>query len=138
MFASSVLTVLEADMELVSYLSTHRTRPAIFVDSAPEGADFNYLVFTIADTGNEEDSCLDAFVITFDFFGYEKSGTTARRAMKRIIQLLDRTHLTHADYDNIRLFKGGVDFVESGDPKAQHYVIRFSARAGRSEWMNNL
>ena len=142
MFEAAVLDVATADSELTSFLSTYAseegTAPSIFFNSAPPKTEFDYLVFTITDTGNEADSVIDLFVVTFDYFGYSKSSSNAVDAMKRIVELFDRTHLSDSYYDTIRFFKTGIDYVESGDPLAQHYNTRFKTRAGRSGWMSTL
>ena len=137
MFESSLLAVLAADSTLTDYLSTYGSRPAIFSNSAPAQVDFDYMVFTISDTGNG-DSVVNEFRVSIDFFGYGKSGANIRSAIRRTIELLDRTHLTHDYYDSIRLFKGGIEFIETEDPKAQHYNLEFTARAGRSGWMDEI
>lgn len=142
MFEAALLAQINTDSELISYLATYTDEtgeaPAIFFNSAPEKADFNYLVFTITDIGNEADSMIDLFVITFDFFGYSKSSSEAVDSMKRLVELLDRAQFSDDYYDNIRMFKTGFDYVESDDPKAQHYNTRFKARAGRSGYMSTL
>jgi hypothetical protein len=62
-------------------------------------------------------------------------------AIKRIIELLDREHLQHADFKTIRLFKSWSSPAprqgEDRDPRAQHYIVRFTARAGRKGWIDN-
>lgn len=136
MFGLSLKNVLKVDALLIADLSTFESAPAIFENRAPAKVEFNYLVFTINNTGGNY-AAVDNFDVTIDFFGYELSGVTARRAVKRIVDLLDRSHLSHDDYSLIRLFKEDVYFVETPDIKSQHYNVRFSARAVRSGWMGN-
>lgn len=143
MFDAILITTLRNDAELASYVSTHTlkngsTIPAMFGNSAPEGVNFPYITTRISDVGNDDDSVVDAFAVTINIFGYGKSGINERNASKRIIALLDREHLSDDYYDNIRFLKSGNDYVETKDPKAQHYNVRFSARAGRSGWMSTL
>ena len=138
MFEASVLSVITVDATLISYLSTHKEAPSMFFNSAPEGVDFNYLVFDILDEGNEDDPAIDLFVLTFSLFGYSKSGADIQDAAKRIVELLDHTHLSSSYYDTIRIYKREIRFIPKDDPKAQHYRVSFDARAGRSGWMNTL
>ena len=138
MFETSLTTLLKSDSTLIADLSTYEDSPSIFPNKAPRKVEFNYVVFSIHGTGTE-DSVIESFNIMVNFFGYDLSGVVARRATRRIIELLDRTHLDHSYYDNIRIFAaGGIDYVETNDLRAQHYNIRFTARAGRSGWMSNL
>ena len=149
MFQASLLDLLTNDSTLTSFLSTYTPKgnvvggevesiPSIFFNSAPEKIDFTYLTFKISDVGNDEGMCIDVFALTLDVFDYGKSSLNVTRIMQRLIDLLDHQHITNDTYlDTIRLFKEGSDFVESGDPLAQHFNMRFSARAGRSGWMKN-
>ena len=139
MFESSILNVLKNDNEFLSYVSTYKEEPSIFSNSAPENVDFPYVVFSINNT-SDEDSVVDAFNVLFNYFDFSYSGKKARLATKRIVELLDRQHLNDDYYDTIRFFHNSINFVERGkeeDPRAQHYNLRFTARAGRSGWMIN-
>lgn len=139
MFESSVLETLAADTELISYVSTYQGAPSIFCESVPEGVDFNYIVFTIEEDDNTGYHVMDSFDLKIDVFGYDKSGLTVRRAIRRIIEILDRQHLTHEYFDRIRIFKDSpMIYINNEDPKAKQYQLRFKARAGRSGWINNL
>jgi hypothetical protein len=141
MFDSSLLTYLRSDSELASYLSTSvisgLTVPSVFSNKAPEGTQFNYVVFSIHSSGGDY-AAMETFTILIDIFGYSLSGVEVRDAVKRITKLLDRQHLSHEDYATIRIFLEGKDFIETGDIKSQHYNVRFTARAGRSGWMSDL
>ena len=139
MFESSLLTKLTADTELISYLSTFTisgsTTPAIFANHAPEKAEFPYLVFKISQSSS---NCLAVkeFNIFIDYYDKDDSESNSRKAVHRIEFLLDRAVLEHERYSYIRLFFFDGDSVEEDDPRAIHYNLQFSARAGRKKWID--
>lgn len=135
MFESALYQVFVTDQELISYLNTHKGIPAVFDRKGPKNIDFNYLIFRIHGSGDPTEPTVDTFTISVDFFGYERSGKTARAAMKRVVELLDLKHLKDEYYDTIRIWRDGVDEIENTDPRAQQYNARFKARAARSGWM---
>lgn len=137
MFESALFQVLVNDADLVSKVSLFKGAPSIFEGTAPENVDFPYVTFSIHGGGGP-DSAVDTFTITVTYFGWANSGKAARLAVRRIIELLDRQHLSHEYFDTIRVFRGGFDEVENEDPRAQQYYARFTARAGRSGWMRTI
>lgn len=138
MFETSLINLLRGDSTLTDDLSTYDGSPSVFPNKAPKKVDFNYIVFSVHGAGTE-DSVIENFNIFVNFFAYDLSGVVARNATRRVVELLDRTHLDHNYYDNIRIFStGGIDYMETNDLRSQHYNARFIARAGRSGWMRNL
>lgn len=141
MFESSLVEKLRDDAELVSYVSTYelssKTIPSIFAGKAPKKVDFNYITCRISRTDSGY-AALATFNIFIDFFGYELSSSTAKKAAIRLEDLLDSSHLTHPEFNLIRLKLEAGDFMEISDVKAQHYNLRFTARAARSGWMGRL
>jgi 3'-phosphoadenosine 5'-phosphosulfate sulfotransferase len=143
MWESSLLSILVADDELKSYVSTYggTNAPSIFSNSAPENVEFPYIVFTISGMSSPG-SELDVWSVQIDHFDFATSGKTGRLAGYRIEELLDRQHLQHAKFKTIRLYKdwsapaGRVE--EDKDPKSQHFIVRLTARAGRKGWIDNL
>lgn len=141
MWDSALYTKLTSDSELIQYVSLYNGQPSIFSDSAPENVDFPYIVFVITN-GNGPDSALDVFDVVINHFNFEQSAKRSRLAIRRIIELLDRSHITHDYYKTIRMFKTGSGSAgrenEDRDPRAKHYIARFTARAGRKGWIDNL
>ena len=140
MWESALYNKLVADEILIKMVSSHCGYPSIFSNSAPENVAFPYIVFTIAETSGP-DSAVDVFSVTIDHFDFVKSAYLSRLAAKRLIELLDREHLDHHYYKTIRIFKSWAAQAsrvnEDRDPRAQHYIVRFTARAGRKGWINH-
>ncbi len=141
MWESALYTKLIGDGYLSRYVSTYKNSPSIFSSSAPENVDFPYIVFTISETSGP-DSAVDVFNVTIDCFDFDLSAKNSRLAARRIIELLDREHLDHEYYQTIRIYKSWSAQAprqdEDTDPRAQHYTIRFTARAGRKGWIDYL
>jgi len=139
MWDSALYTKLINDNELIQYVSRTGDYPSIFSDSAPENVAFPYIIFTIAGT-NGPDSAVDVFSVTIDHYDFQQSAKRSRLAIKRIVELLDREHLEHADFKAIRLYKSWTAAAPKSDeidPRARHYIAKFSARAGRKGWIEN-
>ena len=139
MWESTLYNKLVNDGALVGYVSTYRDNPSIFSDSAPENVDFPYIVFRIDGTTGP-DSALDVFNVTIDYFDFQYSAKNSRLAIRRIVEILDREHLQDDYYKTIRMFKSWSSSVSTNemDPRAKHYVVKFTARAGRKGWIDNL
>lgn len=141
MWDSALYTKLINDSELIQYVSLHNGQPSIFSDSAPENVDFPYIVFVITNSGGP-DSALDVFDVVINHFDFQQSSKRSRMAILRIIELLDRAHLTHDYFTPIRMFKRWSGSAgrenEDRDPRARHYIVRFAARAGRKGWIEEI
>ena len=141
MWESALYSKLINDPELIQYVSLYNNIPSIFSNSAPENVAFPYIVFVISNTGGP-DSAVDTFDVVINHFDFKESAKRSGMAVKRIIELLDREHITHADFTPIRLYKTWAASAgrenEDRDPRAQHYIVRFSGRAGRKGWIENL
>lgn len=142
MWESALYEKLINDSYLTSrFVSTYNSDPSIFSSSAPENVDFPYIVFSISETAGG-DSVVDEFDVTIHCYDFDRSAHNSRLAARRIVELLDREHLSHEYYKTIRIFKELVMQAarqsEDTDPRAQHYVIKFSARAGRKGWIDHM
>lgn len=141
MWESALYTKLINDSDLIQYVSKLNSVPSIFSNSAPENIEFPYIVFVIENTSGP-DSAVDVFSVTINHFDWNQSAKRSRLAIQRIIELLDRSHITHDYYQTIRIFKSGSGSAgrenEDRDPRAQHQIVRFTARAGRKGWIDKL
>jgi hypothetical protein len=135
MFEKALLNILQNDPELSETVSTYGSgsRPSIFSDFAPEGAELPYIVFRITYV-NQLDTVVHRFSVMADYFDYQKSAVAARSAAFRIQYLLDRRKFESDRYGAIRLFHFGGGMVVEDDPRAIHYNIEFDGRAGRKAW----
>jgi hypothetical protein len=134
MFESALINHLRADAELVSYVSTFNLNPSIFSDLAPEGAALPYLVFRILRLSSGV-STIARFSIFFDYFAFDLSRTTARKAVDKLESILDMIILNHDRYGFIRIFYFGGSMIEEPDPRDIHYNLQFSARSTRKNWV---
>jgi hypothetical protein len=130
MFESALITKLADDNILADILTEYSSAPAIFSDLAPEDAEMPYVVIRIIRSANECPA-IQEFTVYVDYFDYDKSAADSRKAAERIELLLDRAHLEHARYKTIRIFFFAGSPVIEPDPRAIHYNLQFSARAGR-------
>jgi hypothetical protein len=137
MFEQALLDKLKTSKTLCDYVSAYAGQPSIFSDSAPEMVDFPYVVFRIQ-TKSTDTPALHSFSIFIDLFDYDKSRAKTRTAAETIEYLLDEKILTSERYDNIRCFYFSGGFTAEEDPRANHYNMQFSARAGRKKWANQL
>lgn len=141
MWDSALYDKLIGDSELAQFVSTFSGKPSVFSDSAPENVDFPYIVFTINGSTNP-DSVVDTFSVEIAHFDFYQSAKRSRLAIRRAIELLDREHLTHSYYQTIRIYRtwsgSAARENEDRDPRARHYIARFTARAGRKGWIENL
>jgi len=130
MFESALITKLAADDILAYYLTEYSGAPAIFSDLAPEDAVMPYAVVRIIRNSNECPA-VQEFTVYVDYFDYDNSAVNSRKAAERIELILDRVHLEHAKYKTIRMFFFSGGPVIEPDPRAIHYNLQFTARAGR-------
>ena len=144
MWESSLYSKLINDAKLIAYVSTigDTDVPSIFSSSAPENTPFPYIVFTIDEVSSPSDSVIKVYDVQIAVFDFNQSGKRARLAIRRLGELLDKTEMEHEYYKNIRInsehsFQAGRD-SEDEDPRAQHFIARFNARACRKGWIDNL
>jgi len=146
MWESSLYTKLTNDLELTRFVSTYGSGelevPSIFSSSAPENVDFPYIVFTLDGSGSPDDSVIDVFDVQIAVFDFNESAKDSRLAIRRLEELLDKTNMVHDYYTKIRIsrtnsYQANRD-NEDKDPRAQHFIARFSARACRKGWIDNL
>lgn len=134
MFEASFKTLLEADTDLVSLLTTFESEPAIFSGMAPQKAEPIYVVFDIEEV-SDENLAVNQFTVTCDIYDFKESGVNMREAAERIKYVCDRIEIkTDARYDTIRLFWESGREVENTDINIRHYVVTIYARAGRKKW----
>ena len=133
MIESTILQVLQSDSELVSYVTTFAGLPAIFSESAPEGAKKPYVTFRIAELSPAH-TAIARFSLYTDYWDYGTSKATARKAAERMKFLLDQKYFEHERYSMIRVsfFSGGM--VDEDDPLVIHYNQQYSVRACRKKW----
>ncbi len=133
MIESTILQVLQSDTELVSYVTTFADLPAIFSESAPEGAKKPYITFRIAELSPAH-TAIARFTLYTDYWDYGTSKATARKAAERMKFLLDQKYFEHERYSRIRVsfFSGGT--VDEDDPLVIHYNQQYSIRACRKQW----
>ncbi len=133
MIESTILQVLQSDSELVSYVTTFAGLPAIFSESAPEGAKKPYVTFRIAELSPAH-TAIARFSLYTDYWDYGTSKATARKAAERMKFLLDQKYFEHERYSMIRVsfFSGGM--VDEDDPLVIHYNQQYSIRACRKQW----
>lgn len=134
MFESALLNHLKADAELISYVSKLNGKPSIFSDFAPEGTVLPYIIFRILKTSSET-STIAKFSIFFDYYAFDLSRTTSRRAAERLESLLDMIVLQHEAYGSIRVFYFAGSLLPETDPRDIHYNLQFSARGTRKKWV---
>jgi hypothetical protein len=137
MFESSLHAALVADTEVTGHVSTYGSRPAIFSDFAPEGAQKPYITFRITESDSGHPA-IKQFMVYVDYWDYNKSRTDAREAVQAIEFALDRTELEHDRYKCIRLFWYSAGMVDEEDPREIHHNTMFIARAGRKAWADQL
>lgn len=141
MFESALLAKLQADTTLVSYVSSFTTgvttTKSIFAEYAPENSVLPYIVFKISPS-RTDNLAVKEFNVYVDYYDYNKSRSNCQKAAERIEFVLDRCTLQHARFNYIRMFYFSGGFVEEEDPRAIHYNILFSARAGRKKWIDQL
>jgi hypothetical protein len=137
MFESALHAALVADTTITGLVTTFASRPAIFGDFAPEGAEKPYVTFRITESDSGHPA-LKQFMVYVDFWDYNKSRTNARAAAQAIEFALDRTELSHARYANIRMFWYSAGMVDEEDPREIHHNTMFVARAGRKAWADQL
>ena len=133
MFESSLITFLADDDQLAALVETYAGEPAIFSDEAPEDAEMPYIVVRIVPSATDN-IAVESFAVFIDYYDNDKSRVESRKAAARIKLLLDRKKLTHARYNNIRLFYFDGSPMEEGDPRQIRYNLQFMARAGRQDF----
>lgn len=133
MIESIVLQALQNDAELVSYVTTFANLPAIFSESAPEGAKKPYITFRIAELSPAH-TAIARFSLYTDYWDYGTSKVVARKAAERMKFLLDQKYFEHERYSKVRVtfFSGGT--VDEDDPLVIHYNQQYSIRACRKQW----
>lgn len=114
-------------------MSTFENSPSIFSEAAPESVAFPYITFRILRM-SAEDSSVQKFTIFLDYWDYDLSRSTARKAGKRLERLLDNIILQHDDFKSIRIFYFDDSFIQESDPRTIHLNMQLSARAGRLKW----
>lgn len=138
MIESAILTALQSDGALAQLVSTYANAPAIFSESAPEGAAEPYVTFDISRVVAESD-VLDVFNIMVDFWDMsQKSRAKSRQAAQRIEFVLDGATLQTDRYDTIRVWYESAGPVPEPDPRYIHHNLQFMARAGRKAWAEQL
>jgi len=137
MIEATILGVLAADTELKSYVTVFNSAPAIFSDSAPEGAVKPYIIFNVKEKGSGSKE-ITKFNLKTEFWDYDVSPVNSRKAAKRMEELLDYKSFDSADYTCIRpeFFSGGD--VEDPDPRMVRYNQLYDVRAIRKGWMAQL
>lgn len=133
MFESTILQVLQNDAELSSYVSTFAKLPAIFSETAPEGATKPYITFRIAELSPAH-TAIARFSLYADYWDYGTSKATARKAAERMKFLLDQKYFEHERYSKIRISFFSAGTVDEDDPLVIHYNQQYSIRACRKSW----
>lgn len=133
MFESALVTFLAEDDPLSLLIGTYGGAPSVFSDEAPEDAGMPYIVVRIVPSATDN-IAVESFAVFVDYYDKDKSRVNSRKAAARIKLLLDRAHLAHARYNNIRLFYFDGSPLEEDDPRHIHYNLQFTARAGRQDF----
>jgi hypothetical protein len=143
MYEKELYKTLISDAVLVSLLSTYRlsasaTKPAIFDDSAPEGAEFPYVVYRIEQY--PVDGAVSRFEVVLDYFGHSSvaSRTKARQAIDRIILLLKYQEIDTARFGEVTHFEPLVLPIPEPDSRGIHYNIRCEASGVEKQWLESL
>lgn len=135
MFEGPFKTLLAADADIVSRLSTYAGAPAIFSEIAPETAETPYIIFDI-EKAFSDNLAVAAFRVTVDIYHLSQSGKTAREIEERIEFVCDREEIkTDTRFDTIRLFYEDGRPVENTDIKIRKRVVTLTARGGRKKWI---
>jgi hypothetical protein len=146
MFESALLQALQGDTTLATFLSTYKSKSAVFTEFAPQDAVLPYLIFRISRFNGLSPAAVQRFNIVIDIYDNLTSYKNIRAASERVEHLLDRSKLQHDRYGAIRIFfdsGGEVDeiSVNAGireyDPRSIHHNMIFRARAGRKKWSEN-
>jgi hypothetical protein len=133
MFESALVTFLADDEKLAALIEEYGEEPAIFSDEAPEDAVMPYIVIRIVPSATDN-IAVESFAVFIDFYDKDKSRVNSRKAAQRIKLILDRVSLSHARYNNIRMFYFDGSPVTEDDPRNIHYNLQFMARAGRQDF----
>jgi len=137
MIEEAIYAELVSCGSLVEYLSTHNSRPAVFLEEAPEDAELPYIINVITELSTENLSAKE-FNVYVNYYDEKKSRVNCIAACKEIEHLFEQAVLESNDYDSIRLTWESAGFVPSLDPRKVHRNIQFTARAGRKAWCEQL
>lgn len=138
MFYEELIDLLRADSRIAATVSTFvkqsGTIPAIFSDSAPEGAKFPYITVKIGKT-KQPANVIDLATINIDYWDYDQSRVKADESAIAVEDLLDMKCMNSENFNDIRFSIGTADYVNQTDSRAIHFNSPFTARSSRSGWM---
>lgn len=142
MYNAELIQLLRGDSELLSYVSTYTPPkggtpiPSIFINSAPEGVPFQYIVVTIKD--NPVDGVIVDFSVMFNIFGFDWSNVKSVNTVNRIMNLIKYRVINTTRYGPVRHFEPKQYFIDEPDLQAKHYVVMVEARATEKQWCEQL
>ena len=139
MIESTLIEMLSNDAQFTGYVSTFGGVPAIFAGAAPEKAELPYLVIDV-DRHPVSDGVLERMQVEFDFLDRGPSRKNTNAAMFRLDTIFDFRRNTVSDerYSSIRFRFDNAGFIKEEDSRGIRYNVRYSVRACRKTWIDNL
>lgn len=127
---------MAADSPLTGMLTTFSpsaglSQPAIFMGTAPQGAEMPYLVVRVDSTNPEETEVTDRMIYIADAFDESRSVDSVLAVGKRVEQLMRKPIVV--DGILLGIFRDGAAIITEPEPDVQHYHMRFLVRYGRGD-----
>lgn len=120
-------SILYADPQIVSELSSYEGGPAIAFQTAPKDMRMPYIITTSVANAAEGNYVTDRSAFSFDIYCEQGDALKAARIGKRVIELLDMSRLP-VDI-GLNIWREWDNFIpEPNDPSVMRYHVEFGLR----------